>query len=1013
MFGKVQPVPPIPVIPDHTLRRPIGRGAYGEVWLARNVMGTPRAVKIVWRRQFESDRPYERELAGIESYEPVSRSADGLVHVLHVGRNDAEGYFYYVMELADAADPSCEETTGTGADNSRPDVTPLSAYAPRTLRSDLSRLGRLPTGDCLRLGLDVASGLGQLHSRGLIHRDVKPANIIYVNGRAKLADIGLVSVGGDERTFVGTEGYIPPEGPGSASSDLYALGIVLYEASTGYTPDRFPDVPPEWFAEGSGDETLELHEVVLKACEAQRENRYSNVEALQADLALLQSGQSLRRVRGLERRLSRLKALGIAAALAILVAIGWVAFASYRAREAAATRAKETQLRERAEAAERAATDRLHGALLEQARATVMSGEMGRRFRTLDAVRQAAVIRNTPELRREAFAALALPDFAVERTIPLGSNANEVTVDPTFTRFAVAQGRGPVEVRSLADANWRIELPPSTNLSAHVLRFSPDARYLAFKRDHTDSYDSDLEVWDLKSTQRVIHATRAAANNAISFHPSQPKLLVGRPSGRLVRWDLVTGREEQSWRLPPHWSVAYSPEGARFAIARPDEIRGACVDVFGASDGVLLASNRFDQDVLMVSWSADGRSLAAACSDGSVNLMNARDGSVRALGLHKAQAVEASFVPGGEFLVSSGWDNEVNVWNLRSYQRELTAPLGGKVPVFNPGGQRAAMKGSGPELLLLDFSAAGDSALWDLPDSMNLASRRGEFSPDGNWFVAPTKAGFALWQVGQLSEPIFQGGGGLGDVAWVPGRDEFIGPDETKLFRWRVSREAGDVRPRIQALPVFSPTERIYSVHWLRRRNAFLFSGLEGLRLVPFEQLESGAGPQRRGGLWISAVAPDESWVAAPYYRNPVVRIFRVPDFSVAVALTNPAPVRSLACAPSGEHLAVLTRDSLCLWETRTWTLTKKLALVTDSYGQVSYSGDGKILLVTETARNSTLRHADTLEPVLPLPLWRLPNAISADGRHLALNVEGRRLQFVDLKAVRARFRELGIDWEP
>jgi hypothetical protein len=264
-----------------------------------------------------------------------------------------------------------------------------------------------------------------------------------------------------------------------------------------------------------------------------------------------------------------------------------------------------------------------------------------------------------------------------------------------------------------------------------------------------------------------------------------------------------------------------------------------------------------------------------------------------------------------------------------------------------------------------------------------------------------------------LNEPVFQGGGGLGDVAWVPGRDEFIGPDETRLFRWRVSRGPGDVRPRLQALPVFSPTERIYSAHWLRRRNAFLFSGLEGLRLVPFDQLESGAGPQRRGGLWISAVAPDESWVAAPYHRNPVVRIFRVPDFSVVCALTNPAPVRSLACAPSGEHLAVLTRDSLCLWETRTWTLAKKLPLVTDSYGQVSYSGDGKMLLVTETARNGTLRRADTLEPILPLPLWRLPNAISADGRHLALNVEGRRLQFVDLRAVRARFRELGIDWEP
>jgi hypothetical protein len=84
---------PPPAIPDHVLLRSIGRGAYGEVWLARNVMGTPRAVKVIWRRQFESARPFEREFAGIQSYEPVSRSSGGLVHVLHVGRNDAEEFF--------------------------------------------------------------------------------------------------------------------------------------------------------------------------------------------------------------------------------------------------------------------------------------------------------------------------------------------------------------------------------------------------------------------------------------------------------------------------------------------------------------------------------------------------------------------------------------------------------------------------------------------------------------------------------------------------------------------------------------------------------------------------------------------------------------------------------------------------------------------------------------------------------------------------------------------------------
>src|SRR5215472_17469129 len=92
-----------PTIPDHALLRGIGRGSYGEVWLAHNVMGRARAVKVIWRRQFESEKPFEREFLGIQRYEPVSRSSGGLVHVLHVGKNDAEGYFYYVMELADDA----------------------------------------------------------------------------------------------------------------------------------------------------------------------------------------------------------------------------------------------------------------------------------------------------------------------------------------------------------------------------------------------------------------------------------------------------------------------------------------------------------------------------------------------------------------------------------------------------------------------------------------------------------------------------------------------------------------------------------------------------------------------------------------------------------------------------------------------------------------------------------------------------------------------------------------------
>ena len=66
-------VHPMPSVPDHALLCRIGGGGYGEVWLARSVLGTYRAVKVVYRSEFETGRPFEREFSGIEHFEPISR----------------------------------------------------------------------------------------------------------------------------------------------------------------------------------------------------------------------------------------------------------------------------------------------------------------------------------------------------------------------------------------------------------------------------------------------------------------------------------------------------------------------------------------------------------------------------------------------------------------------------------------------------------------------------------------------------------------------------------------------------------------------------------------------------------------------------------------------------------------------------------------------------------------------------------------------------------------------------
>ncbi|MEW6157860.1 MAG: hypothetical protein AB1813_10540, partial [Verrucomicrobiota bacterium] len=88
-------------IPDHELLRLIASGAYGEVWLARNVVGTFRAVKIVRRDRHESTESFEREFKGLQKFEPVSRSHEALVDILTLGLLPDGAGFYYVMELAD------------------------------------------------------------------------------------------------------------------------------------------------------------------------------------------------------------------------------------------------------------------------------------------------------------------------------------------------------------------------------------------------------------------------------------------------------------------------------------------------------------------------------------------------------------------------------------------------------------------------------------------------------------------------------------------------------------------------------------------------------------------------------------------------------------------------------------------------------------------------------------------------------------------------------------------------
>lgn len=276
---------PVPPIPDHTVLRIIGRGSYGEIWLARGLTGAFRAVKVVYRNTFESERSFAREFEGMSSFEPVSRHHDGFVDILHVGRSDA--FFYYIMELAD------DDATGRPLPASA-SAAEIDAYTPRTLKAEFDRRKHLPVDECLRLGVSLAEALDDLHSHRLTHRDIKPANIIFVDGRPKLADIGLVASVG-QQSFVGTEGYVPPEGPGSAGADLYSLGKVLYEIAMGKDRLDFPALATGLEDHPDKPRLLALNQVLLKACATNPPGRYRSARELYTDLSALEAGRKPRR----------------------------------------------------------------------------------------------------------------------------------------------------------------------------------------------------------------------------------------------------------------------------------------------------------------------------------------------------------------------------------------------------------------------------------------------------------------------------------------------------------------------------------------------------------------------------------------------------------------------------------------------------------------------------------------------------------------------------------------------
>jgi WD40 repeat protein len=521
---------------------------------------------------------------------------------------------------------------------------------------------------------------------------------------------------GEARSYVGTEGFIPPEGPGRPQADVYSLGKVLYEACTGKDRLDFPDLPSELEDLPDKKRFWELNEVILAACKTDLKARYGSAFDMHADLLLLANGKSVKRLRQLERvwGLAKRTALMLSIVLAL---IGTASFVFWREHKHRLERQQQKIGEDLAYGNQALNTGDLLGSLpyfVDALKSQDRGGEPAKMLR----LRIGAIFAQAPKLTH----IWAEPKEV--RSCEFSSDGKQVLV---------ARYYGEARVYDLQTEQLITSGLASTTRLAQAV-FSPDGDCIA-----TAGEARTADVWKSKTANHVASLRHPGQVLSVCFSPDGALLASGCTDGHLRIWKWASGeliRELEGHKAAIRF-VRYSPDRKYILTGSMDRT----ARIWSADGGTnSLAILKHGQAVLSAAFSPDGERLLTASTDHRARLWSVSSGAKILELPHRDVVTAVDFSPDGRFILTASLDGLVKIWSAVTLQPAMVNSL-----LRHPDRVMAA-KFSPDGRQIISACVDGSVRVWDFAHSWcNPPVRRLTFSKDGRRFLSNDVSGLRLW----------------------------------------------------------------------------------------------------------------------------------------------------------------------------------------------------------------------------------------------------------------------------